>query len=538
MVAGGASDRSFRGQVVAGVFLAYFVAGQLGQATGTLGSGNVGPVWPAYGIALAAFLRYGVAIWPGIATSAFVVALFSRVPAAAAAAGGQAAGVTLGALAGAHALKRMQFDPELPRLRDVLAFIGIGAFGSAVISATVGVLSLVAAGAPPYFSVGSAWLINWLANATGALLVTPLVFTLSKLFTVRENQSDIQLATLLTLLLAVSLFVFGQAPPVSAPLDVLALAVLPLGTWAAVSFGVAGASFSSSLVATVATILTGLGLGPFAKGTPQVNAVLLDILFSMLAGSSLALAAVIREREQSEEKRAHTIREQAAMQSRLHLAAVMESSEATLSGKLIEAQEQERARIARELHDDIGQRLALLAVKLTVLAQHSSDPRTVYAGTVELQKEASQLALDVQTLSHGLHSAKLELLGVAAAMRLFCEEFAKGQSAIVDFTAHDVTTRVPAEVSLCLFRVLQEGLHNAARHSGARQFIVRLWGTPGRIHLVIRDSGTGFDVAAAVADVGFGLVSMKERVRLVGGEFLVDSRRGRGTTIYTSVPLD
>src|SRR5688572_2821178 len=138
------------------VFLAYYLAGELGQATSNIRSSNLGPVWPAYGIALAAFLAYGSRVWPGVAASAFLVAFSSSVPLLAAA--GQAIGATVATLTGALFLRRiLHFDPSLSRLRDALALVA-AAFGSAIISASIGVLSLYATGVQAYSGLTTAWL--------------------------------------------------------------------------------------------------------------------------------------------------------------------------------------------------------------------------------------------------------------------------------------------------------------------------------------------------------------------------------------------
>jgi PAS domain S-box-containing protein len=207
---------------------------------------------------------------------------------------------------------------------------------------------------------------------------------------------------------------------------------------------------------------------------------------------------------------------------------------ATVSRRLIEAQEQERQRIARELHDDIGQRLALLTVNLGGLTGKRLSVRLKRQAT-ELQRQASEIAADVQALSHELHSSRLELLGIAPAMRLFCREFAGQQKVTVDFESHSLPDRLPSDLSLSLFRILQEGLHNAAKHSGVRQFKARLWGAQGWIHLLIRDEGKGFDVAAARIGRGIGLLSMEERIKIFDGYLWIESEPDQGTTIHVRV---
>jgi PAS domain S-box-containing protein len=209
---------------------------------------------------------------------------------------------------------------------------------------------------------------------------------------------------------------------------------------------------------------------------------------------------------------------------------------ASISGKLIEAQEQERRRIARELHDDIGQRLALLAIELAQLQQSSLNPAGLSGRIGKLQTLTSEIAADVQSLSHELHSSRLQYLGLAAALRGFCQEFGEQQKVEVDFKTWDLPTPLRPEISLCFFRVLQEGLNNAAKHSGVRQFDVRLWGTAEEIHLTISDSGVGFNRDEATASQGLGLISMQERLKLLHGTLSIESQPERGTTIHASLP--
>ena len=209
---------------------------------------------------------------------------------------------------------------------------------------------------------------------------------------------------------------------------------------------------------------------------------------------------------------------------------------ASVSGKLIEAQEQERRRIARELHDDIGQRLALLAIELARFQQTSSNPSELPGRIGKLQMLTSEIAGDIQFLSHELHSSRLQYLGLAAALRGFCLEFSEQQRVEIGFETRDLPTPLSPDISLCFFRVLQEALHNAATHSGVRHFEVRLWGIQDEIHLTISDSGVGFDIEGARANRGLGLISMQERLKLLNGTLSIESRPQYGTTIHASVP--
>lgn len=758
---------------IAIVFIAYFVAGKIGQSTANIRSGNLGPVWPAYGIALAAFLLYGYRVWIGVAAGAFVVALWSPVPVIAAV--GQATGATLASLTGAFLLRRMHFNTALARLHDVLALIAVGAFGSTLVSATIGTLVLYFTHVQAYSGIRSAWLIYWLGDATGALLVTPLVLTFPTLFRIHRGKVWMEFAALFALLTAAAYVMFSENNPIPANLDIMAFVVLPFVMWAAVRFGVNGSALATFIIAAIATVQTACGCGPFARGTPFVNAVLLDVFFTALAAPGMALAAVIAERRSAQAERERLVREQAAMEAKLRLATIVESSEDAIIGldldgtitdwnksaetlygysreevigkpasrlipperqgdchnirgklkqgvavthhetvrrkkdgtylevsltgspifgadgqvvgissierdiselkrqqevlrkseelfrlaaqagkmvayewdvpsdvvmrsgeagsiigidhstrlsreqilalvhpqdrkkidaataalspekphlmishrilrpdnqvrwvdryavghfdeqgrlqrmvgmvvdvterkqveealasarrRLIEAQEEERRRIARELHDDIGQRLTLLTVQLEQLQRSASSINGEYGVRLnDLRQQALEMGIDIQSLSHQLHSARLEYLGIGTAAVGFCREFGEKHNVEIDCSVQNLPDHLERTNAISLFRVLQEALQNSLKYSGVKRFEVRLWATPQQVHLSVSDCGTGFDMEMA-KDRGLGLISMEERMKLVNGEFSVESHPDRGTTIHAAVPL-
>jgi PAS domain S-box-containing protein len=205
--------------------------------------------------------------------------------------------------------------------------------------------------------------------------------------------------------------------------------------------------------------------------------------------------------------------------------------------QLLEAQEAERARIARELHDDIAQRLALLSLALQELQQSAEPASELQRSIGALCRETVDIATDLQALSHELHSYKLQLLGVVAAIREVCAVLSARHKVQVDFTHQEVPGIVRPDIALCLFRVLQEALQNAVRHSGAHRFAVSLNGTPAVLTLTVRDEGCGFNPESLPEDRGLGLTSMRERLKLVEGELVTDSKPGSGTTVVARVPL-
>ena len=209
-----------------------------------------------------------------------------------------------------------------------------------------------------------------------------------------------------------------------------------------------------------------------------------------------------------------------------------------ISQRLIEAQENERRWIARELHDDINQRLALLAAQLDLVQQRIPLPAAELAIRIgEMNTQALDLGRDIQALSHRLHSSGLEHLGLSLAASGFCRELSARQNVEVDFRSHDVPGDMPREIALCLFRVLQEALQNAVKHSGSQRFQVFLRGTPDGIELTVHDSGVGFDPEDVAKGNGLGLTSMKERLKLVNGQLSITSKSQHGTTVHAWVPL-
>jgi signal transduction histidine kinase len=208
-----------------------------------------------------------------------------------------------------------------------------------------------------------------------------------------------------------------------------------------------------------------------------------------------------------------------------------------VSHKLIEAQEKERTRIARELHDDINQQIALATIEFEGLKQRSGLDDEVRSCMSALCVRLSEIGKDVQAISHRLHSSKLEILGVVVACRSFCREVAERNKVTVDFTEEGNPRRVPEDVSLCLFRILQESLNNAIKHSGAQHFEVRLRAVSDEIQLTVRDCGVGFDAPAALSGHGLGLISMRERASLVKGTISITSKPMAGTEITLRVPI-
>jgi PAS domain S-box-containing protein len=205
-----------------------------------------------------------------------------------------------------------------------------------------------------------------------------------------------------------------------------------------------------------------------------------------------------------------------------------------LSGRLIYAQEAERMRLARDLHDDLSQSLALLSIELEMFGQSQPAER---GRMQEFSGQVKRLSSEVHRLSHELHPAKLEQLGLVASLRGFCKEFAAAHEMAIEFADRSVPRTVPEDTALCLYRIAQEALHNVIKHSGGTAAKVELAMERGELRLVIADDGVGFDPKTMRTNGSLGLVSMGERARFVHGLLLVESHAGKGTRVEVRVPI-
>jgi PAS domain S-box-containing protein len=210
-----------------------------------------------------------------------------------------------------------------------------------------------------------------------------------------------------------------------------------------------------------------------------------------------------------------------------------------LTRNVIEAQEWERLRIARDLHDDIGQRMVIWQLAMDrVRRDLSAEAPRLEARVEELQKQARSISSDLQALSHELHSPALSLLSIDKSLKRLCDDMSTRLGLQIDFKSWHVPRSIPANVSLCLFRVLQEALTNVVKHSGTTRAVVQLIGTPEAITLKVRDFGSGVSPERLATTPGLGLVTMRERVAMVNGTLAIVSPPDGGTQIEVRVPLE
>jgi two-component system CheB/CheR fusion protein len=208
-----------------------------------------------------------------------------------------------------------------------------------------------------------------------------------------------------------------------------------------------------------------------------------------------------------------------------------------LAGRLFTSQEEERRRVARELHDDLGQKLAVLDVEMDhVLRDIGADPEQAHLRISSLKERLASLANDVRVISHRLHPSVLEDLGLAAALKALVDEFGRREKMPATFRRRNVPDKLPSEVAAALYRIAQEALRNIAKHAGHTHVKVMLDTTGRDVRLTVRDSGEGFD-QNEIQEPGLGLISMQERAKLIGGELSIESDLGEGTTVKVVVPM-
>jgi len=209
-----------------------------------------------------------------------------------------------------------------------------------------------------------------------------------------------------------------------------------------------------------------------------------------------------------------------------------------LASRLISSQEEEMRQLARDLHDDLTQRLAVLAIDTGILEKKcTTSPPEVHHKLGEIKKKLIKISEDVHNLSRQLHPSIIDDLGLIHAVEAECYAFAKNTGIVVSFSPESILGPVPKDISLCIYRVIQECLRNIAKHAKAEEAHISLTGKPKGLHLSVRDAGIGFDMNEVRNKVGLGFTGMRERVRLIHGSMTIHSEPGKGTAVEVLVPL-
>ena len=262
----------------------------------------------------------------------------------------------------------------------------------------------------------------------------------------------------------------------------------------------------------------------------EINEIPRIIMFALSALFVVLLSAAQRSAVQELRRTNEALQEENAERKRA------EHALEDLAGKLIYAQEEERSRIGRELHDHISQTLGVLTIKIDQLRARAEMTPDIEAALDRLRLNTTDITDDVHRLSHRLHSSTLDYLGLAPALQKLVSEFSERHGISITFAHASLPAKLPSEVALCLFRVAEEALTNIAKHSHARSASVHVTGASDGIHLTVEDEGTGFDTTTPASKAGLGFVSMRERVRVLHGTIHVDSAPSRGTRIDAWVP--
>ena len=408
----------------------------------------------------------------------------------------------------------------LGSLKELVRYLGVAVVGGTFAASTVFVAAAWGLGfRAPTFEV---WRTFALAALLGYLTVTPTVVLLAQVATHIGQGTRLRRleAGLLGLLLVVlSSFVFTDTTSRTLAWPAFAIAFPPLLVWAALRFQVLGAAGSLLVVTVISTLSTVQGHGPFTSSTSAANTLSLQLFILGTGLPLLTLAVVLGEQRRT--------------------LAMVESTQVQLrdfNRALITAREEEATRIARELHDDVGQRLAVVSIGLSRLRAAVSDAAPGGTGQItRLQEQLGSVARSLRELSHQLHPGALEHVGLAAALQMKCEEVRQVTGLVVQMRSGELPL-IRQDVALCLYRVAQEALTNVVRHSGARSVEVVLASEHSVMRLEISDDGRGFNPGAP-NHRGLGLHSLTERVRLLGGRLTVQGWPGRGTVLRATIPL-
>jgi signal transduction histidine kinase len=360
----------------------------------------------------------------------------------------------------------------------------------------------------------ASWRISFLSEVLAFLTLTPAILAWASegaAWSEKPRVYRFEFAALSAMTVLLSYFAFA-ANMKSSP--ALLYSLVPFLLWSALRFGWIGITSSMIIISFLSVWGLVHGRGPFNAQASENSMLALQLFLISAATPFMILTAVVEDRKFAGEELA------------------------SLSGRLIEAQEEERKRIARDVHDDYSQRLAMLANDVESLAGMVGDSSEGKKQQLtDVYQRICELGADMHSLSHQLHSSTLESLGLVAGVRAFCEEFADTEHVQVGFVHENVPHTIPGDAALCLFRVAQEALRNVKRHSGANKANVRVECLGGNLHLTVSDDGKGFNWGTHVAGGGIGIWSMQERLRLLGGRLHIHSALLKGTTVKAWLPL-
>jgi two-component system sensor histidine kinase UhpB len=473
-------------------------------------------VWLPGGLLLAALMSGSTARWiPCTAGCALGVAVAAQLPERSAIPAASALVLTLVLVPlAAHLMRALCSNPSpVHTFRNLAVFLTIFVMALPALSAAA-----VFAADPSPDSYVSAWTQTGLAHALGYLAFVTIWFkprarwaTLRRMFVPDSWPTLAALASIAAIgILWNALGELSYARPI------LLLAPIPVLVFTALRARVAGVYVLFVLIAIIAVELSRAGRGPFIENDVALTALSLRCWLLATAIASWLLAVLVEQRSDMRRALVHSSRE------------VRE-----LAGRLIEAQEQERSRIARDLHDDVNQRLASVSIELSTIRRASDPQRGVELGL--LQDELIALSEDVRHISHNLHPSMLHEIGLEAGLGSLCNTQRHRNGPSIDLRVAPSADNVPDAIALCLYRGAQEAIGNAIRHARAQRIEVMLDVVDNKVELRIADDGAGFN--STPRPKGLGLISLEERAKLLGGRFEVITSPGKGTQICIRIPL-
>lgn len=426
----------------------------------------------------------------------------------------------LKAILSAYLLRLTMRGPvRLNTLRQFEVYLAIAVVGVPVLSAMGGAAIRVQHG-DTFWRAFYEW---FLGNATAALVLTPTL-----LYWCLDGWHEVKgrAAMFLPIVLALAACLyFTFLSPHSEYSPLILYAPLPLLILAATTLRPVGISTAISSLALVSILSAVQGRGAFFMVQSQHSVLSMQLFLILISVPMLFVAILLEERKAVETQ---------LSQSQEALRANYRRTQ-DLAGKVLNAQEEERRRIGRELHDDIEQRLALVTLGLDRLkSELPVGMETESNAANALFADVQTIAADVHEIARQLHPGALQHLGLERALRSLCHNIADQHDIVVEFVSDDVKG-LAADVNLCVFRVAQEALSNAVRHGKAKRIDVLLQKGRYLLTLNVSDEGEGFD--PTIASGGLGLLSMLERVRFMGGNVLVKSQVGRGTQVDAELPL-
>jgi signal transduction histidine kinase len=524
---------------LASLALVYHLAARLGLKMAYVQI-NTSPVWPPTGIALAVLLLFGYNLWPGISLGVLVGSLLTGAPVGVAV--GIALGNTLEALVGAYCLKHfVGFHNTMDRIQDVVGLALCSVFSTAL-GASIGSMTLLLTGGIVWQAVGNIWITWWIGDLLGALVVAPVLLVWA---TAPLNPATRRVVgegvVVLALLATVTWYVFGSKAFAGVLHQAMIYVIFPFMIWTALRLEQRGAATAVFLVSGIAIWATSQGMGPFSLESKNDSLVLLQTFMGVVSLTSLILAAAATERRKAVDALHQRVEDLAALneQNAWLFEEVRQGNQQlhALSQRLMKAQEEERLHLSRELHDESGQLVAALTMQLGLLERDASQPEALNRHIAELKRATHEVQDNLHQLAVNLRPASLDHLGLVTALQQYTEEFGRKYDIQADFEVVGMQgKRLPIEIEIAMFRIVQESLTNVALHARATHVDVLVNVHETRVAATIEDDGVGFAPSPSIVENTLGLFGMRERVEMLGGRFSVESAPGKGTTVTAEVP--